>query len=46
MSAKYNLDTREKIALVVSAAIVLSAAVYWVMQILDVMEELKKAYGG
>ena len=46
MSAEHPIDTREKITLVVSAAIVLVAVVYWVMQILDVMDTLKLAYGG
>jgi hypothetical protein len=46
MSNGHPIDKREKITLLVSAAIVLAAAVYWVMQILDVMDELRKAYGG
>jgi hypothetical protein len=37
--------TREKIALAVSAAIVLGSIVYWLMQVGDVMETLKAAYG-
>ena len=45
MNARRGIDTREKITLVVSAVIVLSAVVYWVMQIFDVMAMLKLAYG-
>jgi hypothetical protein len=45
MNAKRGIDTREKITLVVSGVIVLGAAVYWVVQILDVMAMLKLAYG-
>jgi hypothetical protein len=39
------LSTQEKIAVAVSAAILLAAAVYWTAQILDVIETLKLAYG-
>jgi hypothetical protein len=39
------LSTREKIALGVSGAIVLAAVVYWIVQIGDVIETLKLAYG-
>jgi len=39
------LSTREKIAVAVSAAILLAAAVYWTVQVLDVVETLKLAYG-
>jgi hypothetical protein len=40
-----SLSTQEKIAVAVSAAILLAAAVYWTVQILDVIETLKLAYG-
>jgi hypothetical protein len=39
------LSTREKIALGVSGAIVLASVVYWLLQISDVIETLKLAYG-
>jgi hypothetical protein len=39
------VSTQEKIAVAVSAAILLAAAVYWTVQILDVIETLKLAYG-
>ena len=40
-----RLSTREKVAAAVSAAILLAAIVYWVIQIMGVMEALKLAYG-
>jgi type II secretory pathway component PulM len=46
MNAQAPLTPREKIALAVSAAIVLGSIIYWVMQISDVMDTLKTAYGG
>jgi hypothetical protein len=39
------VSTQEKIAVAVSAAILLAAAVYWTVQVLDVIETLKLAYG-
>lgn len=36
----------EKVAVVVSAAILISAAVYWTIQIRDVRVQLEIAYGG
>ncbi len=39
------VSTQEKIAVAVSAAILLAAAVYWTVQILDVIETLRLAYG-
>jgi hypothetical protein len=39
------MGIREKIAAVVSLAIILTAAVYWIVQIRGVMEMLKMAYG-
>jgi hypothetical protein len=41
-----QLNTREKIAVAVSAAIVLATAVYWILQIKGVLATLKLAYGG
>jgi hypothetical protein len=38
-----KLSTREKIAVGVSAAILLAAAVYWVVQITDVVATVKLA---
>jgi type II secretory pathway component PulM len=46
MNTVATLSTREKIALAVSGAIVLVTAVYWVLQISDVLETLRLAYGG
>jgi hypothetical protein len=40
-----TLSKQEKIAVAVSAAILLTAAVWWVVQILDVIATLKLAYG-
>jgi hypothetical protein len=39
------MNLREKIAAAVSLAIILTAAVFWVIQIRGVMEMLKMAYG-
>lgn len=39
------MGMREKIAAAFSAAIILSAAVYWIVQIRGVMEMLELAYG-
>jgi hypothetical protein len=39
-------SNREKIAVGVSAAIVLATAVYWLLQITDVIATLRMAYGG
>ncbi|HKU14683.1 MAG TPA: hypothetical protein VJQ52_09820 [Steroidobacteraceae bacterium] len=39
------LSTQEKIAVGASAAILLAAAIYWTVQILDVIATLKLAYG-
>lgn len=44
-AAAKRLSTREKVAAVVSAAILLTTIVYWAIQIMDVMESLKLAYG-
>jgi hypothetical protein len=38
-------STREKIAVGVSAAIILATAVYWLLQITDVIATLRLAYG-
>ncbi len=43
MTLGCNLSTQEKIAVAVSAAILLAAAVYWTVQILDVIATLKLA---
>lgn len=40
-----RLSTREKVAAAASAAILLATIVYWAIQITDVMESLKLAYG-
>jgi hypothetical protein len=46
MSGQSTIDTREKITLIISGAIVVTAVVYWVLQVLDVMATLRMAYGG
>ena len=38
-------SSREKIAVGVSAAILLVTAVYWVLQVTDVLATLRMAYG-
>lgn len=40
-----RLSTQEKIAVGFSAAILLAAAIYWIVQIKDVIATLKMAYG-
>jgi hypothetical protein len=45
MNERARLGLRERIAITFSAAIVLGSAVYWVLQILDVIATLKMAYG-
>ncbi len=39
------LSSREKIALAVSGPILIATAVYWLVQVSDVIEMLKMAYG-
>jgi hypothetical protein len=39
------LDTREKVAIIASSGILLASGIYWLVQILDVIEMLKLAYG-
>ena len=45
MGESKGLGTREKIAAVVSAAILLTFVVYWIIQIDGVMDMLKLANG-
>ncbi len=45
MGTDKKFGTQETVAAVVSAAIVLTAVVYWIVQIKGVMEMLKLAYG-
>lgn len=45
MNTNTGPDAREKIAMVVSGAIVLGAVVYWIVQIMGVLETLEMAYG-
>ena len=45
MTTQKSFDTREKIALAVGAAILIVSVIYWVNQILGVMEMLRLAYG-
>jgi len=45
MSEEKNLGRQEKIAVAVSAAIILTVVVYWIVQINGVMDMLKLANG-
>jgi hypothetical protein len=45
MNSEKSFSTREKIAAGVSGAIILGAIIYWIVQIIGVMEILKLAYG-
>jgi type II secretory pathway component PulM len=45
MAANKGLDTREKIALISGGAILVISVIYWIDQVLGVMEMLKLAYG-
>ena len=45
MNSEKSFSTREKIAVGVSGAIILGAIIYWIVQIIGVMEILKMAYG-
>jgi hypothetical protein len=40
-----KISTREKIAAVVSGVIILGALIYWIVQIIGVVELLEMAYG-
>jgi hypothetical protein len=42
-AARPRLDTREKVAVAMSAAILLTAAVYWTVQIIDTVAMVKLA---
>jgi hypothetical protein len=39
------MSIREKVAIVVSSAIIVAAVVYWIVQIVDVLAILELAYG-
>jgi hypothetical protein len=45
MSNQNNSGAQEKLAAIISAAIVLTAVVYWIVQIKGAMDMLKLAYG-
>ena len=45
MNEQARFGLREKIAIVLSASILLGSAIYWVQQIIHVIETLKLAYG-
>ena len=45
MNEQSRFGLREKIAITLSASILLASAIYWVLQIFDVIETLKMAYG-
>jgi hypothetical protein len=40
-----TFDTREKIALGISAVIVVASIVYWISQVMGALEMLRLAYG-
>ncbi|MCP5358885.1 MAG: hypothetical protein H7A06_12135 [Pseudomonadales bacterium] len=42
---KKKMDGREKVTLAVSLAVVLTAVIYWSIQVSGVMEMLEMAYG-
>jgi hypothetical protein len=46
MNEQARFGLREKIAITLSAGILLGSVVYWLLQIVDVVETLKMAYGG
>jgi hypothetical protein len=45
MTQNGEMTTRQKIALGVSGAIIVAAAIYWTYQIISVIEFLQLAYG-
>ena len=45
MNAPHKLSTREKIAAGVSGVILIATVIYWITQIIGVMEMLELAYG-
>jgi hypothetical protein len=45
MNTQRKLSTREKVAIGISAAIVLATVIYWITQIAGVVEMLNLAYG-
>jgi hypothetical protein len=45
MNERAGFGLREKIAIALSAGILLASAIYWVVQVLDVIATLKMAYG-
>jgi hypothetical protein len=45
MNAPSKLSTQEKVAAGISGAILVAIVVYWITQVLGVIEMLKLAYG-
>jgi hypothetical protein len=45
MNSPRKLSTQEKIAAAISGGILVVIAIYWVTQVIGVMEMLKLAYG-
>lgn len=41
----HAMDLRERVALIVSSAILLVSACYWIVQVAGVIEMLRLAYG-
>jgi hypothetical protein len=45
MNASRKLSTQEKVAAVVSGGIIVAMVIYWITQIIGVIEMLRLAYG-
>jgi|GEM_PF-2147941 hypothetical protein len=45
MTKTSTLDNRERAALIISGSVLVVTAIYWITQILGVIEMLKLAYG-
>ncbi|HEY8537348.1 MAG TPA: hypothetical protein VIL28_00695 [Steroidobacteraceae bacterium] len=45
MNTQRKLSTQEKIALAVAGGILIAIAIYWITQIIGVIEMLRLAYG-
>lgn len=45
MAKTSTLDTRQLVALIISGGVLAVTAIYWITQILGVIEMLKLAYG-
>jgi hypothetical protein len=45
MNSPRKLSTREKVAAGISGSILVAIVIYWIMQVIGVIEMLKLAYG-